>query len=470
MKRHGIAAALLPLALGLGASFANAADQAAMVKARQKFFGVENVDANTGAVKKDKVIASWATNTTYVTSILGRVVLLDSYISRPELPTAPIDRRYSPLLPQDLIDVQPEAIFLGHGHGDHADNAAYIAKWTNATIYATPETCDVMQQDVARMAADPNPQNGGVAVVPNANPVNCVGVVPRGSRPGQYDQGPNAGLGKSSATKLSTPLDPLVCVLAFKFIHSGTAPVDPSFPHTTLFDLGDPRYPGRDITTPPPAISYPAMYPTLTPFTPPATGGAVAGQLNTTTTGFGGTAGAYEVFYQFVLRGGYNFSLVWLNSAGPAKEGIGVDPGLVTLAQYNDPTFPQANKDLARAIGNSLYSLMDTLPATDVLLGSIVSLGAANNQQRDIILVQEHLKPKVYIPGHLTDVAQKGSAIYHMMSWQQTALNMGYPQSEWPEFRLLIDPVDFLVPQVWSPGDPRWFQASKGARVAQLCQ
>ena len=46
---------------------------------------------------------------------------------------------------------------------------------------------------------------------------------------------------------------------------------------------------------------------------------------------------------------------------------------------------------------------------------------------------------------------------------------MGWPQSEWPEFRLLLDPIDFLVPQVWSPGDPRWFNAEKGARVAQLC-
>src|SRR5678816_3947099 len=78
--------------------------------------------------------------------------------------------------------------------------------------------------------------------------------------------------------------------------------------------------------------------------------------------------GSIEIFYQFVLRGGYNFTLVWLNSAGPAKEGIGADPGLVTLAQYNDPAFPQASKDLARAIGNSLYAVMDTLPRADVLL------------------------------------------------------------------------------------------------------
>lgn len=458
------------LAMCLSTSVALAAVDPAVLKARQKFFGIDNVDVNTGAVKKDKVIASWATNTTYVTSILGHVILLDSYISRPELPTSPIDRRYSPVLPQDLIDVRPEAIFLGHGHGDHADNAAYIAKWTNATIYSTPETCDVMQADVARMAADPNPQNGGAPYLPDANPVNCIGVVPRGSRPGQFDEGPNAGTGMSSATKLATPLDSVACVLAFKFVHSGTAPVDPSFTHTTLSDLADPRYAGRTITTPTPAITYPAMYPTLTPFTPPtAIGSRVPGQLNTTTTGFGGTAGPYEVFYQFVLRSGYNFTLVWLNSAGPAKEGIGVDPGLITLAQYNDPSFDPAAKSLAAAIGAGLYSLMDALPNTDVLLGSIVSLGAAANQQRDIILVQEHLKPKLYIPGHLTDVAQKGSGIYHMMSWRETALNMGFPQSDWPEFRLLLDPIDFFVPQVWTPGDPRWSNPAKASRVSQFC-
>jgi hypothetical protein len=458
----------LSMAMCLCTSAALAAVDPAVLKARQKFFGVDNVDVNTGAVKKDKVIASWATNTTYVTSILGHVVLLDSYISRPELPTAPIDRRYSPVLPQDLIDARPEAIFLGHGHGDHADNAAYIAKWTNATIYATPETCDVMQADVARMFSDPNAVNGGAKIVPDGNPVNCIGVVPRGSRPGQYDEGPNAGTGKSSATKLTTPLDSQVCVLAFKFVHSGTAPADPSFTHTTLVDLADPRYAGRVFTTP--AVTYPAMYPTGTSFTPPANlANAVPGQINTTTTGFGGTAGPYEVFYQFVLKSGYNFSLVWLNSAGPAKEGIGVDPGLISLAQYNSSSTPQATKDLAAAIGAGLYSLMDTLPPTDVLLGSIVSLGAAANQQRDIITVQQHLKPKFYIPGHLTDVAQKGSGVYHLISWRETALNMGFPQSDWPEFRLLMDPFDFFVPQVWTPGDPRWSNPAKAARVAQFC-
>jgi L-ascorbate metabolism protein UlaG (beta-lactamase superfamily) len=423
-----------------------------LVAARQKFFGVENVDSR-GRVKKDKVIASWATNTTYIVSVRGRVILLDSYINRPELPTAPIDRRRSPVLPQDFVDARPEAIFLGHGHGDHADNAAYIAKWTGATIYASPETCDIMQLDVQRMWSDPNAVNGGVKIVPSADPVKCVGVVPRGSMPGDYDP----ATGQAKVARLSQ-LDPDACILAFKFIHSGTAPVDPSFAHTPLSNLGDPRYAGRVIETPPPAITYPAMFPLGTSLVPGAT--PAPGQMELR-TGRGlppGTnlGGAITIFYKFVLRGENEFSFAWLNSAGPATEGIGSDPGLVTLAQYLDPATPPERLALARSIGASLYDLMDRLPATDVFFGSIVSLGAANNQQRDIIKVIQRLKPRVYYPGHLTDVAQAGSGLYHKINWRETALAMGFPQAEWPEFRLQIDPNDFLVPQVFDPSDRRW--------------
>src|SRR5882762_9012397 len=99
MNRGGMVFAGLSLAMCLCTSVALAAADPALLKARQKFFGIENVDVNTGAIKKDKVITSWATNTTYVTSILGHVVLLDSYISRPELPTGTLQDRYAPFLP-----------------------------------------------------------------------------------------------------------------------------------------------------------------------------------------------------------------------------------------------------------------------------------------------------------------------------------------------------------------------------------
>ena len=113
---------------------------------------------------------------------------------------------------------------------------------------------------------------------------------------------------------------------------------------------------------------------------------------------------------------------------------------------------------------------MENLPQTDVFLGSIVSLGSAQNQQRDIIQYTQRLKPQVYYPGHLTDVAQAGSALYHKISWQQTAVNMGYMPEAWPEFRLLLDPNDFVVPQVFVPGDKRWTKTEEQIRrVASRC-
>src|SRR2546425_12273317 len=170
----------------------------ALVAARQKFFGIENVDER-GRVDKGKVIFSWATNTTYAVSVQGRIILLDSYINRPELPTTPLDTRRTPILPQDFVALRPEAIFLGHGHGDHADNAAYVAKWTNATIYASSETCDVMQLDVTRMWNDPNLVNGGGKIIPNGDPVKCVAGVPPAPPPGE-DTGTLANPARGPAT------------------------------------------------------------------------------------------------------------------------------------------------------------------------------------------------------------------------------------------------------------------------------
>jgi hypothetical protein len=295
--------------------------------------------------------------------------------------------------------------------------------------------------------------------VPNADPVKCVAVTPAGARPGGYDETRNP----PSQWVTLNQLDSVACIRAFKFIHSGTAPIDTSFPipHPPLSNLGDPRYAGGTFLTQPPppgtptTIVYPAMFPLGTSFVPPNNVlNRVAGQINTRTTG--GVGGAIVIFYHFQLRGDHDFSFAWVNSAGPAKEGIGSDPGLVTLGQYTDPNFPQATKDLAKSIGNSLFDLIERLPGTDVLFGSIVSLGAANNQQRDIINVIQHMNPKVYYPGHVTDVAQAGSALYHKINFKETWVNMGLTLGEMPEFRAQIDPNDFAVAQVFDPKDARW--------------
>src|SRR5215471_17740630 len=100
MKR--IVFTVLCLAFGIYAGLAAAADPA-LVKARQKFFGIENVDAATGAVKKDKVIVSWLSNTSYAVSVLGRVIITDSYVTRLEVTPGRV-----PFVVQDLVDLKPE--------------------------------------------------------------------------------------------------------------------------------------------------------------------------------------------------------------------------------------------------------------------------------------------------------------------------------------------------------------------------
>ncbi|HVJ55685.1 MAG TPA: MBL fold metallo-hydrolase [Aliidongia sp.] len=403
------------------------AAKADLIAARQKFFGFENVNAKTGDVDSSKVIFAWITNASLAVSVKGQVVLLDTYLNRPELPPqfGEVDLRRTPISVQDLVDLKPVGIFLGHGHGDHADNAAYIAKSLNIPIYSTPETCAVMQADVARMAADPNAINGGVKIVKNAKPVTCIETVSRGSVPG------------AEISRINL-LEPMACIVVFKHIHSGSVPNDPSFPFFPVTNTSDPR--------------ESQLYPTGTSFTPGAT--PVPGQVNTTTTGFGtipGNAGGpISLFYQFIIRDDNNFSFAWHNTTGPLKEGVGSDPGLPS------PT-----------VGAKLFAIMDALPHTNVELGSIVSLGYTTNGVRDAILYQAHLQPQVYIPLHVTDVAAISSSLFWKKSYVQamSAINFQDP----PDARWMVDPDDFLKPMVYDPENPAWFHKDNAKRVRQTC-
>jgi L-ascorbate metabolism protein UlaG (beta-lactamase superfamily) len=414
---------------------------AATIAARQRFFGAENVDPRFGFVRPDRVIFSWVTNTTLAVSVRGRVVMLDAYINRLEVapPAGQPDLRRTPIDVHELIDLHPEAIFLGHGHGDHADNAAYVAKWLNIPIYASPETCDVMQADVARMAADPNAANGGVKLVPDANPVVCKAVVSRGSVPG-------------AEVNTIDQLDPIACIIAFKHIHSGLAPTDPTFPLIPVVNSSDSRegqlYPPGLCVTPTTANGFQGCLGVGVFHTPQP------GQENLTTTGFGnipGSAGgAISLFYQFVLRGENAFTFVWHNTTGPLKEGIGSDPGLPSPA-----------------VGAQLFSIMEQLPQTNIEFGSIVSLGFTTNGERDAILYQQHIKPQIYVPLHMTDVAAVGSSL----EWKKTYLEsvVAADIAVRPELRWLVDPDDYLRPMSYDPDDRRWFIPGRRDRVAHFC-
>jgi hypothetical protein len=463
----------------------------ATIAARQRFFGAENVDPESGAVRSDRVIFSWITNAGYAVSFRGRVILLDTYINRFEVPpSSGPDLRRTPFGAQDLVDLHPEAIFLGHGHGDHADNASFIAKQLNIPIYASPETCDVMQADVARMAADPNTVNGGAKLVPNANPVNCIGVVPRGSVPG------------TSIVNIDQ-LSPVACIVAFKHIHSGGVPTDPNFwgsnPVVPVINDFDPReqalYPPGTCVAPfnPSTTKEPAA--TAAQIGPGATGGVLAngvkglqgclgvgpvlttlapGQMNLTTTGFGGVAGPYSIFYQFILRGHNHFTTVWHNTSGPLIEGFGSDPGLTSAAPgspFNAGVSPTGNK----LVGAHLFAIMDSLPPTDIEFGSVTTLGLATNAVRDPFLYTQHVRPQIYVPGHMTDVQLVGSSLQSRKSFILTEeVAAGSPEVPGgvvykPELRWLVDPNDLAKPMVIDPDDERWANKEKSQRIKQFC-
>jgi hypothetical protein len=395
---------------------------AATISARARFFGAENVDDQSGKVRRDRVIFSWVTNASLAVSIEGRIVLLDTYINRPELPppAGQADLRRSPIDVQELIDLHPEAIFLGHGHGDHADNAAYVAKWLNIPIYSSPETCDAMQADVQRMYNDPNTVNGGVKLIPNNKPVTCIPVVSRSSVPG------------AEVVHLKQ-LEPTACIIAFKHIHSGTVPMDPTFPFVPVNPDPDPR--------------EPSLYPTETPLTPGAS--PVPGQMNLRTTG--GPGGPISLFYQFVLRDDNHFAFVWHNTTGPLEEGVGSDPGLPSPA-----------------VGAHLLAIMESLPETDIEFGSIVSLGYPTNGVRDPILYQQHIKPQIYVPIHMTDATPISSSLRFKIAYQKAVVAANVPVR--PEIRWMVDPDDFLKPLAYDPAADRWANPDKERRLRQFCR
>jgi len=231
------------------------------IKARQHFFGMENVDPESGKVRDDRVILSWFSNTSFALALRGRVMLLDAYIVGREDKPARV-----PTSLQELVELDPEFIFLGHQHADHAELVANIAVRSGATIVASAEGCDNMRVDARN-------QFGPQAVV------DCISVTSAGSLPG-------------AEIKTLSVLEPHACVTAVKHLHAAATPPDPTIPPNPITALGDPREP----------ILWP-------PGRPASDGVRTVG-----------TNGTVSVLYQFALRGKPGFTFMFNDTAGPLKD------------------------------------------------------------------------------------------------------------------------------------------------------
>ena len=257
VRRYG---GLLAVTIALAAPAAASADELPpeTVEARQHFFGSENVAAD-GSVRSDRVILSWFSVASLAAAIDGHVVLLDAYIHKEEdLPN------YVPTTTEELVALNPEAIFIGHGHFDHAAAGGEIIARTGAFLVGTPEHCDQAKQQAAAYA--------GQAV-----DVRCIDVVTRASEPG-------------AEVNDFRPFDDRIAVTALKHIHSAAEAPDGENHETTLGSgaLPDPR---------------------LVLLHPP--GPSVLSNLETE-----GDEGS-SILYQFRLG---DFSLIWNDTAGPLRE------------------------------------------------------------------------------------------------------------------------------------------------------
>ena len=395
----------------------------ATIAARQKIFGKENVDARSGDVREDKVIFSWITNASFAASIRGRVVLLDTFVTRLE-----VQPGRTPFTIQDLVDLDPEALFLGHGHFDHADNAAYLSKKTGATIYASPETCDNMQIDAARLAG----------LIGGASKVPCVSLTSRGSIPG-------------SEVVTIHQLEPIATIKAFKHLHStNTAPQDTSFPPVVI------NTPDAGVCAPPcnlPDPRDPAMFPA----------GTSQNSVLDLSTSRVGQGGPISIYYVFRLRGGREFTFAWHNTSGALREGCALPNN---IAGTNPPQPSQPGQDakgcFGPEVGQKLRNLMSFLGPTDVELGSVVSLGFGINGERDIVDYNSSVAPKIFIPNHVTAVAVESSSLEWKVGYRMQQNAMGIPAENRPELYWIVDPNDYLRPIVFDVDDPRWDKSHRG--------
>ena len=135
-----------------GATIVSAQADPQMVAARSHYFGLDNVDPLTGEVRSDRVIVSWQGMSNLAASFNGHVVLLNAWISRspratgePSMPGI----EYVGTTPEELAALAPEAIFFGHGHGDHAGDTPYVIRRNpGITVLGAAEHCTDLEAEV----------------------------------------------------------------------------------------------------------------------------------------------------------------------------------------------------------------------------------------------------------------------------------------------------------------------------------
>jgi L-ascorbate metabolism protein UlaG (beta-lactamase superfamily) len=411
-----------------GPAIAKTHTSPAVIAARQKIFGLENVDPRNGTVREDRVVFSWLTNATFAAAVKGHVLLLDTYVTRLE-----VQPGRTPFVIQDLVDVDPDFIFIGHGHFDHADNAAYIAQQTGAIIFASPDTCDNMAIDAT------NNLGRGYTTVPT---VTCKPLTSRGSLPG-------------AEIVPIHDLEPFVSVSAFRHLHStNTGVTDPDAVPiaATAGGVCQPTAKGNTFPCNLQDPRDPLLFPAGTPLS----------SVMNIGTSRSGAGGPISIFYVFTVKGPERFRFVWHNSTGDIIDSCALPNNNPATGQPFEPgqaangCFPGVTLR-GKTVGANLASIMDSLGPVDVELGSVVSLGYNQNGERDIVSYLEHVRPRYFIPNHVTAVAAEGSSLEWREGFLKALDAAGVPPAQRPQTLWLVDPNDYLRPLVFNLNDPHRF-------------
>lgn len=136
---------------------ATAHSDATLVAARSAVFGEHNVDQTTGALRADRIVFSWFGVSGFAVAMAGHVFLTDAWV--PNVYTGHV-----PTTRAQIAAIKPSHIFIGHGHFDHAADAAEIARASGARIVGSAAHCAHFR------TAAPG--------------VSCDAAVPSGARPG----------------------------------------------------------------------------------------------------------------------------------------------------------------------------------------------------------------------------------------------------------------------------------------------
>ncbi len=82
-------------------------------------------------------------------------------------------------------------------------------------------------------------------------------------------------------------------------------------------------------------------------------------------------------------------------------------------------------------------------------------------------MYQQHIKPQIYVPLHMTNVAVLSSSLEFKLTYLQTLDAEDPLHIAAPEIRWMVDPNDYLRPMVFHPDDSRWADSDKDQRIRQ---